>query len=313
MISGVFERQIGDREEWLGWRRKNVNASDAACLWGDDVHPFMSAYKLWALYSGKVSAAEENDAMKRGRRLEPVAIEMLQEEKPLWTIWRPGVYLEHPEWRVGATPDVYATIQGARANVQIKTTGLYAFKRHWIDQDTKEVRPPVWIMVQASIEAMLTGLDRAFVAVLVVSDGGNLDLHVVEVPMRANILPQLVKRAAEFWRRVENADPYPVNYERDAATVLEVFRDENGGEIDLSAVPGIDEKMTEHARLTEAIRAGEKAGDARKRINAWFVQHLGNARYGRVGPMLINAGNIKRMAHTIPATSYRFVRISGVK
>jgi predicted phage-related endonuclease len=314
---GVEALEIGDRDEWLGWRKRNVNASEAACLWGDEIHPYMSAYKLWALRSGKIGDTQENAALKRGRLLEDDALELLQELKPSWTIWQPRLYLQHKEWRIGCTPDAYARgfedSKRFEANVQIKTVGRYAFQKQWIDVETKEVRPPLWIAVQATIEAMLTGLDRVFVAALVISDAGLLDLKLIEVPMRAGILNALILRVKEFWRRVSTNDPYAIDYFKDADTVLEIYRDDNGEEIDLSEVPGIDEKIAEHRSLTEAIRAGEKATESRKRINAWLVGNMGNSRYGRVGKITVNAMNIQRNAYQVNKSSYRAVRISEGK
>jgi predicted phage-related endonuclease len=316
---GVEALAIGDRAEWLGWRKRNVNASEAACLWGDQIHPFMSAYRLWALRSGRISDAEENAAMKRGLLLEDDALDLMREQKPSWDIWQPQVYLQNKVWRIGCTPDAYAIIPEGddyarrAANVQVKTVGRYAFLKHWIDPDTKEVAPPLWIAVQATIEALMTGLDRAFVAALVIGDSGTLDLKVIEIPMRPGILPALMRKVKEFWRRVDVGEPYAMDYFKDTDTVLEVYREEDGGEIDLSQLPGIDEKIAEHQSLTQVIRAGEKAAEARKRVNAWLVGNMGNARYGNVGGFRINAGNIKRTAYQVNASSYRFVRISEAK
>lgn len=314
---GVEAGQITDRTEWLSWRQGNVNASEAACLWGDEIHPYMSAYRLWALRSGKLSDVEENKALKRGRLLEDDALELLQELKPSWQIWQPQVYLQHKEWRIGCTPDAYARgFEDSRpfeANVQIKTVGRFTFQKQWIDADTKEVRPPLWIAVQATIEALLTGLDRVFVAALVISDAGMLDLKLVEVPMKAGILNALILRVKEFWSRVDTDTPYPMNYFKDADTVLEIYREDDGSEIDLSHVPGIDDKIAEHRSLTQAIRAGEKAAENRKRVNAWLVGHMGNSRYGRVGKVTVNAMNIQRHAYQVNKSSYRAVRISEGK
>jgi hypothetical protein len=48
---------------------------------------------LWALKSGRVAAgAEETAAMIRGRLLEPVALDLLREQRPGWEITQPSAY-----------------------------------------------------------------------------------------------------------------------------------------------------------------------------------------------------------------------------
>src|SRR5579862_1210871 len=104
----VVEREVGGRDEWLGWRKKNVNASEGACLFGENAHPHLTVYKLWADKGGLLPPDPDNPTLRRGRLLEPVAVELLREEQPGWKVWQPNVYLHDLEARIGATPDVYA-------------------------------------------------------------------------------------------------------------------------------------------------------------------------------------------------------------
>ena len=44
----IERREITNRPEWLEWRQEDLMtasvASIAACLWGDDIHPYTTAY-----------------------------------------------------------------------------------------------------------------------------------------------------------------------------------------------------------------------------------------------------------------------------
>lgn len=309
---GVVERPIGDREEWLGWRRSNVNASEAACLWGDDIHPYVSAYKLWALRSGKIGEDAENKAMIRGRLLELPAIELMGMEHPQWHVWRPHYYFFHPLWRIGATPDAFmrSYAQGEIvANLQIKTVGRWAFQKHWIDPDTKEVRVPLWIAVQATVETLMTGLEHNFVAAMVIGDGGLLDLHLLLIPHRPGILAALITRAKEFWRRVAENDPYPVDYFKDAEVVLELHREHNGGEIDLTADDRVGALIGMYGELTATIRVGEKAQKSRSVVKAEIIDRMGNARTGRYGEHIITVSQVDKKGYVVGPTSYPQLRI----
>ena len=309
---GVVEREIGDRNEWLGWREGNVNASEAACLWGDDIHPYTSAYKLWALRSGKIKPDAENKAMIRGRLLEPVAVELMNIEHPQWHIWNPHSYFFNPIWRIGATPDRFMRTyaQGEIvANLQIKTVGRWAFQKYWIDPDTKEVRVPLWIAVQATVETLLTGFEHNFVAAMVISDGGLLDLHLLPIPHRPGILAALISRAKEFWRRVQENDPYAVDYFKDADIVLELHREDDGEQIDLTADDRVGNLIGIHGELTAAIREGEKAQKARTAIKAELIDRMGNARTGRYGEHVLTVKQVDKKGYVVGPVSYPQLRI----
>jgi hypothetical protein len=312
MLEGVIKRNIGDRAEWLEWREANVNASEAACLWGDEIHPYLSAFKLWALKSGKIEGDGDNPAMKRGRLLEPVAIQLLSEQKPTWIIDRPPVYLHHPGWRIGCTPDAYAWDGERRGVVQIKTAGKWAFEKYWRDPDTKEVIVPLWIAVQATVECLLSGCDWAVVGLMVISDGGLIDMHVLDIPVRPGILTNLQGHVREFWRRVDAGEPYPIDHFKDADTILQLYREDDGSEIDLSDDPEVDEWLIAREVFKSTERLGAGAEKQRKAIDLRLIERMGNARLATFKGQLIKAATIHKKAFSVEATSYRQVRVKDL-
>lgn len=60
-------------EEWLELRKKCVTATDIATIMG--VNPYKTAYQLWQEKLGLKELEIENDAMRRGKELEPIALE----------------------------------------------------------------------------------------------------------------------------------------------------------------------------------------------------------------------------------------------
>src|SRR5580765_4502370 len=64
-------------ESWKTWRRKKLCGSDASSILG--VNPFKSMHKL---YEEKVFGfeQEDNENMRRGRELEPIALEAFEKE-----------------------------------------------------------------------------------------------------------------------------------------------------------------------------------------------------------------------------------------
>jgi predicted phage-related endonuclease len=307
----IERHQITTRDSWLEWRTRDVTASAAAALFG--VHPYTTPFQLYALKSGLTDeSSEETPAMRRGRLLEPVAIDMLREERPTWKIEGGREYLRDPDARIGATPDALATrpdIEGLGI-VQIKTAGHFAFKQGWKGSDG-EIEVPLWIGVQASVEAALSGATWAAVAVLALGDGG-LDMHIADVPLKPALMTKLHGLVSDFWRRVDESDPYPADYARDAAAISAIYREDDGGEVDLSGNERVTALVTRREELKAIEAAASVAQKERKPIDAELVHALGNATRGLLGGgRILEAKTVRRGAYEVKATSYRNLKVIG--
>jgi putative phage-type endonuclease len=58
-------------DDWLSWRREGIGASDAPVVMG--LSPWQKAGELLLLKTGQQAERPANDAMQRGKRLEPMA------------------------------------------------------------------------------------------------------------------------------------------------------------------------------------------------------------------------------------------------
>jgi hypothetical protein len=154
-----------DRRAWLAIRGRDVTASVAGALYGE--HPFVSAYELWGAKTGRLEGtSEETPAMRRGRLLEPVAVQILREMQRKWKIKhnaKSNVYYRDVEARLGGTPDVIVMHPTkGQGVIQIKSVEPYQFRRRWLVDGEPEV--PLYIAIQTSVEAYLTGSQWAAVA-----------------------------------------------------------------------------------------------------------------------------------------------------
>jgi hypothetical protein len=294
-----------DRAAWLALRSQDVTASVAGALLG--VHEYETAYGLWAAKSGLIPQEDgESGPMRRGRLLEPVAVALLAEERPTWTLTPGASYYRDPATRIGATPDCFA-VDPAREGfgvVQIKSVESSIFRRKWKQEDGT-VEPPLWIAVQALVEADLTGASWACVTPLVVGFG--LDLPVIEIPLTPGIMDRLKEVVAEFWRRVDTKDPPDVDYARDGALLAQLYRDDDGSTVDLSgwnAGPVIAE---EDARLAAEIKERKARRDA---IKAEIIDKIGAAAVAMIdGEIFATARTVNRKPYAVAASSYRDIRI----
>lgn len=300
------------RDAWLAARRPNIGASVAGALLG--VHSYTTFFEQWALKSGRIEAdPEETAAMRRGRHLEPVAIELLREENPLWkVIANPmpgGTYFVDRAARLSATPDAFV-IDPDRAGygvVQIKSVEGRIFREGWRDPESGGVVPPLWIGVQAILDAHLSGASWAAIGALVV--GAGLDLHIVPVPIHPGVVARVYEAAARFWPMVEAGHAPDPDFARDGEALAAMFGQDDGTTADMGGDNELPELVDEHERLT----AEKSAADRRlKEIKAAFLSKLGNAAAGRLADgRLITAKTIHRDAYQVAPASYRSIRIKA--
>ena len=300
------------REEWLSIRRETIGASEVASLLG--IHPWKTAFQLYAEKSGLLAPdTEENGAMRRGRLLEDVAVRMLREERPEWSVTANtipgGLIYRDVDIGLSCTPDTFLVAPGreGRGVGQIKSVHAKSFRESWRNADG-EIEPPLYVAVQALQEAFLTGAKWAVAIALVIDFG--IDLHVVEVPMHVGMTNKLREASLDFWDRVKEKRPPDIAFDRDSGVVRALFATDTGETIDLSG----NNRVMEILSLRDALKAREADGSAaekeRKALDAEIIAMLGGAAYGRLGDgRLISAKTINRKSYTVAASSYRSVSV----
>lgn len=296
----VTRTPITDEAQWQAMRAKNVGASEAPALLG--VHDYLSAFELWARKTGRLTEVSDTAPMRRGRKLEPVAIEMIAEDFTGWKIERPGAYFSDDLLRLGATPDLFAHDERGLGVVQIKCVEPGVFRRTWFEND--QLRPPLWIAVQAITEAHLTGAQWAACAALVVSYG--IDLHVVDVPVHAGIIERVRDETAHFWHLVDTGrEPQP-DYGKDAALLRRLLAIDDGTEVDLSGDNELPEILERRLLASEACKQSEAIVKA---CDAMLLHRMGAAQVGRFSGGYISAKTVNRKGYEVKPTSYRQLRI----
>jgi predicted phage-related endonuclease len=232
-------------------RPKYLTASEIPAIAGHD--PYVTPLRLWNQKLGLVPPEKENEMMKRGRWLEPAAIEGLHEEHPDWLITRPRKFVVDTERKIGATPDALITRpdRTGTTNCQIKCPGPITFDRYW----TGGV--PTGYKLQTAMEGMLLGAESNLVCALLV-DARSVRLVLYELPRSPKAEATLLDLAADFWRRIEAGDPYPADFTRDAEVVAAMFpQAEPETVIDLSGdnrLPGLLERRAGQKEIIAACK-----------------------------------------------------------
>lgn len=214
-----------DREAWLAWRRMGVGSSDVAAICGLD--PYCSALEVYLDKIGQVPDEETSEAIEWGNRLEAVVADHFAETTG-WDVQVPTEPAVHPvHIFMRANVDRYLSEPGTddvSALLEIKTTGAH-LEKNWGDE------PPDRVLLQVQHQLAVTGLPRAFVAVLI----GGQRYRQFEVARDDELIASLVEIEREFWERVESRTPPPADASVSASEALaRLYADfERESEIDL--------------------------------------------------------------------------------
>ncbi len=295
---------VTDRASWLALRQRDVTASAVGCLLG--VHEFWTPLALWAIKTGAIKEdPEESAPMRRGRLLEPVAIQLLREERPTWKVEPPGVYLRDPDARLGATPDLFVDDPDRGPGVvQLKTVEPGVFRRKWTDAETREVNPPLWVAVQAITEAHLANVQWAAVVAMTVSFG--VDMHLIDVPIHDGVVTRVRSAVADFWRTVDaGRKPEPV-LSKDGSLIEDLYAP-TGDIADLTGMNDLPSLADERERLSAAKTSADKR---LKEIKAEFLVKMNGASAAHIaGGRIITAKRVSRAGYSVEPTSYIDVRV----
>jgi predicted phage-related endonuclease len=269
---------------------------------------YLSAFSLWATKSGLVAnTTEDNPAMRRGRLLEPIALQMLAEDHPQWIV-EPntipgGAYYQDPELRLGATPDGFVTCPNrGRGIAQVKSIAPSVFREKW--QPNGEVpEVPIGYAIQTICEAHLSSAQWACVVAIVVDHG--IRIEVVDVPIHAPLIARVRQEVANFWKMVdEGREPEP-DYGKDAALIEQLFARPEEIEIDLTAENELPEVVAEYVNLGKSIA---EISELRKARRANILHKLGNATAARIATGRVTAKSIKRKGYVVEPSTYRAIK-----
>lgn len=289
---------IVNPEQWRELRSGNVGCSEVAALFG--IHEFITGYALAARKLGRLADTVDNDVLKRGRLLEPVARQLLAEEYQDWDQIPADSYYYDPDIRFGATPDLFVRCDRGIGVVQIKTVAPQIFASKWHNADTHAVEPPLWVALQAMCEQHLTGADFAVVAALVIGYG--LTLEVVEVPYIPLVIEQARARVNAFWELVDRGELPEPDFAADRGNLSRVLRQDDGSELDLT---DDNELPTIANELANAQQAKHLAEGSIEHCQARILHKIGTAQRAIFAGGVITAKTVHRKEYFAKASSYR--------
>jgi putative phage-type endonuclease len=176
--------------EWLAWRKTVITATEASILTG--TNPWETPYKCWRRKLGLSPEKESNEAMERGKRLEPVIRERFIKN---YGINMTPIVIEGSEYDfLGASLDGISDCKKYILEVKTGSKKLHEMAEQGI--------VPAYYADQIQKQLLLTKADKCF---YVVGDE-NYDV-VVEVLPDPNFEQSYIPKARAFWKCVALSQP----------------------------------------------------------------------------------------------------------
>jgi len=251
-MNAVLQPQQPDRATYIG-------GSDAAAILG--VSPWQTRYQLWARKIGLIQDVTDPAKEKifaRGRRLEPVILQMFEDES--------GLRVDHRNRRFSDSeyPFLAAEIDGETGNENIDAKSAQPFSRHlWGEPGSDDI--PIYYAAQFMHGLMVTGRDVCHVAAMIGLD----DFRIFKIQRDDELITFMRQKEIEFWGMVQNQTPPEIETAEDA---LLVWPQSQGVPVAVS-----DEIASQVANL-KAVKAAIK--DLEKREEAlkdFILPHFGAA------------------------------------
>lgn len=255
--------------EWFEQRKTGITASEMLGALG--LSPYETPYSIYLRKKGLLPEHEDNDAMRLGRKMEPIVKSEFVERTGLRLIDEHPPLMRHPEhYFILATPDAIA--EDYRP-VECKTIGWRLAKTELGEPDSDDV-PDSWL-VQVMVQMMVTGADAAHIAALV--DGR--DMHFRLISRNERLVNAIVSKARELHNRIVNDDPPEPDWGHSTThdVIKRVHRLVEGKMIDLPL--DVAEKWYRQQDLSKRIRELQRE---RQSLRSQVLHALGDAHGGRL-------------------------------
>lgn len=284
---------IESKDQWLEMRSKVLTSTDCATLFG--LSPYQTMFELWhKKKDGIIVSMTENERMKWGNRLEAAIAQGVAEEKN-FEVTPMKDFFQIPGRRLGSSFDFHIPSQDAI--LEIKNVNGMIYRDQW----TEEEAPP-HIELQVQFQLLVSGLKKAYICALV---GGN-EMHLIERSPDEEIQNEILRRAAVFWKSIDdNNEPKP-NYETDSEYIIRLHQYAEPNKMFTGDVT----ELRAIAKEYKEISSQEKTLDDRKKaIKARCLEIIGDAEKVKESDFSISAGIVGEKVVAYTARPYRDFRI----
>jgi len=284
--------------EWKAERRNGIGASEAAAACG------LSRYATpLHIYQRKIGIApdlEETDAMRLGKRLEPVVVDEYQ-HRTGHVVERPCPMHRHREHKwMFATPD--GMVPEFAGLLECKTTTWRTASE--LGDDGSDYVPTDWL-IQCQHQMAVMDCDRVDLAVLL--DGRTL--RVFQIQANLSLIDELIRAEEDLWRRILLRQPPEPDWSHPGTPELIRACQQVTG--DVIALPeSYASVLSEYSAAKDAEKAAkEKAELAKSKL----IYAMAGAATASIGDVTLTRKTVERKSYTVPACSYVDFRVKTPK
>lgn len=197
-----------DKSHWLKLRHKNVNSTEASCLYG--ANPYMTEFELYHhKRSEDYVAIEESEPMKWGSRLQDAIAYGVAADQG-WKNPRPmKEYIYLNDVRLGSSFDFEVNDNEI---LEIKNVSERVYGKSWSEDEA-----PPHIELQVQVQMLVSGKHKAYICALV---GGN-SVKIIERKFMPSVGESILKKVTHFWSRT---DEPKIDFERDSEFLKTLYQ-----------------------------------------------------------------------------------------
>jgi len=176
--------------EWLSWRKTVITATDASVIMGNN--PWTTPYKCWQRKLGLIEEQKSNEAMERGKRLEPEARDQFIEK---YGIQMEPVVVESTEFEfLGASLDGISQLGNLILEIKCGGSNLHYMACKGIIPD--------YYLDQMQHQLLVTRAEKCFYYSYNGKDG--ICIEVLPDPEFVN---KFMPKARAFWKEIAFFEP----------------------------------------------------------------------------------------------------------
>jgi predicted phage-related endonuclease len=310
-------RDITGQDEWLTWRNAVIGASEAGAVLGLD--PYKSPLALYHEKAGTLPRQPSTELMERGIDLEPGIIHAFQRRHPEYSVWQARRFYDHPDLKLGCTPDAFFCDVGDHecfgdptwiGVLQCKLVSKSAFEK-WNGS------PPVHYQLQTMMEARFAEAGRAVLAAYVIGEHTG-ELHEFEIDFRSPEALQAYERflqyAAAFWQDFAAGKEPALTPALDLDLVKRLYPVETEVDrpLDLNDDGELRQLLNEHKALTDRmslLNEQLRPLEAERELKRTQIK----AKLGAASRAVCNGQDITWTTQSKQASTSRVLRIAPLK
>ena len=259
-------------EEWKEQRRKGIGGSDAGVVAG--LNKWKSPIRLYLEKIGEFKDEEQNEAMYWGNKMEDLVAKEYSERTGNY-VERRNFILIHPEhdWMIANLDRVIYPNDDSKGPGVLECKNVSEYRKdEWKDD---EVPPEAYCQLMHYLA--VTGYEWGVIAALV---GGNKFVWK-EFERDEDFINSLISIESEFWKRVEDRNPPPMDESEDSKDILKLLYPESVPDSSIQLPEDIHDTLLDWMRLKKEIKELDLQKDEREnRIKALLGEnekgYLGN-------------------------------------